>query len=53
MKTLIEVERTTWGKVKQFATVSKLSLSSAVDQLLQQSLADRGYCLKGDTENDG
>ena len=51
MKTLIEVERTTWGRVKEFATVRHLSLSSAVRQLLQQALADEGYGLKeGDSK---
>jgi hypothetical protein len=52
MKTLIEVRRATWGKVKEFATVRELSLSLAVQQLLQHSLADEGYGLKeGDAEN--
>ena len=52
MKTLIEVERTTWGRVKEFATVRELSLSSAVHQLLQLGLAHEGRGLKeGDREN--
>ena len=54
MKTLIDVERNTWGKVKDFATVKGLSLSLAVHLLLKQVLADSGYHLKeGDAKNEG
>jgi hypothetical protein len=53
MRTLITVERDIWGKVKDFATVRELSLSSAVHQLLQQGLADSGYGLKNGEEKDG
>jgi hypothetical protein len=38
MKALIDVERKTWGKVKNFATVNRLSLNNAVEQLLQSGL---------------
>jgi hypothetical protein len=52
MKTLINVERDVWGKVKDFATVRELSLSSAVHQLLQHALVDSGYSLgEGDEKN--
>jgi hypothetical protein len=40
MKTLINVDRTIWGKVKNFATVRELSLNSAVELLLQQALSE-------------
>lgn len=53
MKTLIEVERNTWGKVKDFATVRKLSLSSAVHLLLQQGLAESGYRLENGERKNG
>ena len=53
MKTLIDVERKTWGKVKYFATVRKLSLSSAVHLLLQQGLTDSGYSLGNGGEKNG
>jgi hypothetical protein len=43
MKTLIDVERNTWGKVKEFATIRQLSLSLAVDQLLKHGLAESGH----------
>ncbi len=43
MKTLIDVRRSLWGKVKNFATVEGLTLHSAVEELLQQGLADKGY----------
>ena len=54
MKTLIDVERNTWGKVKDFATVKGLPLSRAVHQLLQQGLLHSGYRLnEGGTKNEG
>jgi hypothetical protein len=34
MKTLIEIDRITWSKVKQYATVKDFSLSVAVEKLL-------------------
>jgi len=40
MKTLIEVERSTWGKVKEYATIRGISLSLAVHQLLIRGLSD-------------
>lgn len=40
MKTLISVDRTIWGKVKNFATVKELSLNSAVEFLLKHALFD-------------
>ena len=38
MKTLIEVDRKTWGKVKNFATIKETSLKSAVGYLLNCAL---------------
>jgi hypothetical protein len=40
MKTLIDVDREIWGKVKFFATVRALRLDSAVDLLLDHSLTE-------------
>jgi hypothetical protein len=40
MKTLIDVNRLVWGKVKNFATVKELSLNSAVEFLLEHALSD-------------
>jgi hypothetical protein len=53
MRTLITVERNVWGKVKDFATVRGLSLSSAVHQLLKQALTDSGYRLEEGDEKTG
>ncbi len=52
MKTLIEVNRILWGKVKDFATVKELTLHSAVEQLLKQGLVDNGFFMNGGTESD-
>ncbi len=38
MKTLIEIEKETWAKVKYFATMKELPLNNAVDFLLQFAL---------------
>lgn len=38
MKTLIDVNLSTWGEVKKYATIQKLSLNSAVDGLLTTAL---------------
>jgi hypothetical protein len=38
LKALIDVDRKTWGKVKNFATVKELSLNNAVEHLLQSGL---------------
>ena len=38
VKTLIEVQKNTWAKVKQFATIQEWSLNHAVDFLLSYSL---------------
>lgn len=46
MKTLIEVNRTLWGNVKNFATVKGLTLHSAVEQLLRQGLIGKGFLIK-------
>jgi hypothetical protein len=46
MKTLIDVNRGLWGKVKDYATVKELSLYSAVERLLEQALLANGYFVK-------
>jgi hypothetical protein len=38
MRTLIEIERNVWGKVKSFATVHDLSLSKSVELLVSYAL---------------
>jgi hypothetical protein len=43
MKTLIDVNRYLWGKVKNYATVKSISLNSAVEDLLTEGLRNRGY----------
>lgn len=58
MKTLIEPNRAVWAKVKEFATLSDLSVNSAVEVLLTEALSRRGYSVppvsaslhKGDNE---
>ena len=48
MKTLIEIRREIWGKVKDLATVRNISVNLAVEQLLTKALVDSGYLLGGD-----
>ena len=43
MKRLIEVEARVWGKVRGFATVNGLTLSTAVSMLLSSALKLEGY----------
>jgi hypothetical protein len=43
MKTLINIDNNVWGKVKDYATVKKLSLNSAVECLLRNALSELGY----------
>jgi hypothetical protein len=38
MKTLIIIDNRVWGKVKNYATVEEISLSSAVEVLLKKAL---------------
>jgi hypothetical protein len=38
MKTLLEIDRIIWGKVKDFATVNNLTLNSAVRFLIISGL---------------
>ncbi|HEY7570726.1 MAG TPA: hypothetical protein VH796_05090 [Nitrososphaeraceae archaeon] len=38
MKTLISINRTTWGDVKRYATVQDLTLNSAIEFLLRTAL---------------
>ena len=45
MKTLIEIPRQIWGKVKEFATVKDISVNFAVEQLLTDGLIESGYIL--------
>jgi hypothetical protein len=51
MKILVEVDRSIWGKVKNFATVKELSLNSAVSQLLNNALKQIGYSIEKMEEN--
>lgn len=46
MKILVEIDRTIWGKVKDFATVKELSLNLAVSQLLNSALKQIGYSIE-------
>jgi hypothetical protein len=43
LKTLIEVQNGTWGRVKNFGTVKDLSLNTAVDYLLDHALTNHGF----------
>lgn len=47
MRTLIEIPREIWGKVKDFATVRDVSVNIAVEQLLTKALVESGYLLGG------
>jgi len=47
MKTLIDIPRFVWGKVRDYATVEDLTVSSAVEHLLIQALNSHGYTLAG------
>jgi hypothetical protein len=46
LKTLIQINRSLWGKVKDYATVKNLTLYSTVELLLQQALIANGYHVK-------
>ena len=50
MKTLIEIRREIWGKVKDLATVRNISVNLAVEQLLTKALVDSGYLLGGGSQ---
>jgi hypothetical protein len=52
MKTLIDVKRCLWGKVKDYATVNSLSLNSAVEDLLKEALCSKGYFLLDEEERE-
>jgi hypothetical protein len=43
VKTLIEIDRKVWGRVKNFATVRDASLNTAVGYLLSFALDSSGY----------
>ena len=51
MKTLIDIPRFVWGKVRDYATVEDLTVSSAVEHLLIQALNSHGYTLAGTVKN--
>jgi hypothetical protein len=38
MKTLINIDRNVWGKLKEYATVKDLSVSHSVELLLSKAL---------------
>ena len=46
MKTIIEINRSIWGKVKDFATVKDVSLNSAVELLITSGLNSFGYSIQ-------
>ena len=46
MRTIIDVKKVIWGKVKDFATIRSISLNSAVEDLLIQGLNQNGYSLQ-------
>ena len=46
MKTLIIIDNRIWGKVKDYATVEEISLSSAVEVLLKKALNELRYEMK-------
>ena len=46
LKILVDIDRTIWGKVKDFATVKELSLNLAVTQLLGNALKQTGYSIE-------
>jgi len=50
MKTLIEVDRPVWGKVKEFATVNRMNLGQAVSTLLTEGLRHGRYSTKEDDD---
>jgi hypothetical protein len=45
MRTVIEIDRFVWGKVKDFATINYLSLNKAVQFLIVQALESNGYSI--------
>lgn len=51
MKALIDISRSIWGKVKDFATVEDLSLNSAVESLITEALKEHGYFLQRKEED--
>jgi hypothetical protein len=48
MKVLIEVKRPVWGRVKEFATVRKLTLNLAAEVLLVNALRKFGHWSKNE-----
>jgi hypothetical protein len=51
MKTIIDIGRFVWGKVKDFATINYLSLNKAVRFLIVQALEDNGYSMLSKEES--
>lgn len=45
MRTVIEIDRFVWGKVKDFATINYLSLNKAVQSLIIQALEYNEYSI--------
>jgi hypothetical protein len=52
MRTVIEIDRNVWGKVKDFATVRVLSLNAAVEFLIMSALNKNGYSIGKEKEFD-
>jgi hypothetical protein len=42
-KTLIDIDLTTWAKVRYFATIKELSINEAVEILLTKGLSTYGH----------
>jgi len=46
MKTIIDINRAIWGKVKYFATVRDVTLNCAVELLISSGLKDFGFSIQ-------
>jgi hypothetical protein len=46
MKTLIELDRSIWARVKYFAAINDITLKSALKLLLTQALDRSGYSIQ-------
>jgi molybdopterin converting factor small subunit len=50
MKTLIELDRPIWARVKYFAAIRDITLKSALELLLTQALDRSGYSIQKEEE---
>jgi hypothetical protein len=53
LKTLIDIDKVVWGKVKDFATVKEVSLNLAVEDLLSCALTEFGYLVQKEETTNG